>query len=335
MKKARKPVAKRVVIIASDPAQLLTVWGPIEVLAEANRLTESRVGTHDASQYDVEVIMTESGADVGGVVVHTKRLPAEALADRRPVDTLIIAGGVIAEDRHPEPSFLLAVRRLIRRARRVASICTGAFVLAAAGALNGRRATTHWRWCDRLEKDYPLVTVERGPFYVRDGNLWTSAGVTAGIDLTLALVRVDQGHGAALAVARRLLVFLHRPGSQRQFTADDVISSSTDEQIVKLVHWIRENMHRRITVATLADFLQVSERQLHRIVSREEGVSPAIMVEKIRLEAAKHLLEGTKLRLPKVTTSCGFGSEETMRRTFLHYLGIPPGAYRERFGNLS
>jgi transcriptional regulator GlxA family with amidase domain len=334
MKKARKPIAKRVVIIASGPDQLLTLWGPIEVLAEANRIAESLVGRPNSSHYDVEVIMTVSGANVGGVIVSAKRLPAEALADRRPVDTLIIAGGPIATDCDPEPTFLAAVRRLVRRARRVASICTGTFVLAAAGALNGRRATTHWRWCDRLENDYPLITVEREPFYVRDGNLWTSAGVTAGIDLTLALVRADQGHGAALAVARRLLVFLHRPGGQRQFTAGDVSSSSANEQMVKLVCWIRENLRRRITVATLADFLHVSQRQLHRVVRREEGVSPAEMVERIRLEAAKHLLESTKLRLPKVTASCGFGSEETMRRTFLHHLGIPPGAYRERFGKL-
>jgi transcriptional regulator GlxA family with amidase domain len=260
---------------------------------------------------------------------------AALVADERPLDTLIVAGGEGARHRAQEPELRAAIRRLAGRARRVASVCTGAFLLAAAGLLDGRRAVTHWRWCEHLAQLYPRIRVEAAPIYIRDGDLWTSAGVTAGMDLALALVEEDHGHGLALAIARELVMFLRRPGGQSQFSATLAAQSAPGSAPVTamrdLVAWMADHLDLPLTVEDLAARTRFSPRQFARVFARELGVSPGLMVDRMRVEAARRRLEEAQQGLAAVAASCGFGTEETMRRAFLRHLGTPPGAYRERF----
>jgi transcriptional regulator GlxA family with amidase domain len=327
---------RRVLIIAPAPAQLLDLAGPAEVFSQAGRLLALTKG--GAGQlYALEVAVVPSPAQPeapstsSGVRLAAGRSLAELVADRRPLDTLIVAGGKGARTRASEPELTAAVRTLARRARRVASVCTGAFVLAAAGLLDGKRAATHWRWCDRLAQSFPRVRVEPEPIFTRDGNLWTSAGVTAGMDLALALVEEDHGHALALAIARELVMFLRRPGGQGQFSAALAAQAAPNTSLRDLVAYIADNLHRPLTVEVLAERARLSPRQFARIFTRELGVTPGRMVDRMRVEAARRRLEEAPAGLAAVAAACGFGSEETMRRAFLRHLGTPPGAYRERF----
>jgi len=322
---------RRVLILAPAPAQLLDLAGPAEVFAQAS--------SNQAGGYIVEVAIVAGAkglASTGaGVALGRTASLKELLADRRPLDTLIVGGGEGARTRDGEAALRDAVRRLSRRARRTVSVCTGAFLLAAAGLLDGKRATTHWRWGAELARRYPKVEVDAEPIFTRDGTLWTSAGITAGMDLALALVEEDHGHAAALAIARELVMFLRRPGGQGQFSATLAAQSTPvtapGHDLRDLVAWIADNVHRPLTVELLADRAHLSPRQFARVFRREMGVSPARMVDQMRIEAAKRRLEEAPQGLAAIAAACGFGVEETMRRSFLRHLGIPPGAYRERF----
>lgn len=323
---------KRVLIIAPAPAQLLDLAGPAEVFGQAGRLKAATVPLYDV---EVAVVPVSNGPDAAattcGVGVAAGRSLVELLADSRPIDTLVLAGGEGARNRAEEPELRAAVRALACRSRRVASVCTGAFVFAATGLLDGRRAVTHWRWCDQLARLYPAVRVEAEPIYTRDGDFWTSAGVTAGMDLMLALVEEDHGHGLALAIARELVMFLRRPGGQGQFSAALAAQTAMGSGLHDLVAWIADNLHRPLTVEMLADRMRFSPRQFARVFVRELGVSPGLMVDRMRVEAARRRLEEAEAGLAAVAADCGFGTEETMRRAFLRHLGTPPGAYRDRF----
>jgi transcriptional regulator GlxA family with amidase domain len=204
-------------------------------------------------------------------------------------------------------------------------------VLAAAGLLDGKRVATHWRWCATLAALHPRIAVDPEPIFLRDGDLWTSAGVTAGIDLALAMVEEDHGHRLALAVARELVMFLRRPGGQQQFSAALAAQSATGTDLRELVAWISDNLHKPLSVDALAERARMSPRQFARVFARELGVTPAKLVDRLRIEAARRRLEESPKGLAAVAAACGFGSEETMRRAFLRHLGTPPGAYRERF----
>ena len=323
------PRPRRILILAVAPAQLLDVAGPAEVFSQANRLSA-------APLYDIEVAIVpgpgrRAPTTTSGVALAAGRSLATLLADRRPLDTLMVAGGEGARTRNRQPALRDAVRRLTRRARRVASVCTGAFVLAAAGLLDGKRAVTHWRWCATLAENHPRIAVDPEPIFIRDGDLWTSAGVTAGIDLALALLEEDHGHPLALAVARELVMFLRRPGGQQQFSAALTAQSSTRTDLRDLVAWIADHLEQPLTVEALAECARMSPRQFARVFARELGVTPAKLVDRLRVEAARRRLEQSPKSLAGVAASCGFGSEETMRRAFLRHLGTPPGAYRERF----
>ncbi len=217
------------------------------------------------------------------------------------------------------------------RARRVASVCTGAFLLAAAGLLDDRRAATHWEHCDALKRRYPRVRVEPDPIFVRDGQVWSSAGVTAGIDLSLSLVERDLGRGVALAVARHLVVFLHRPGGQSQFSAALSLQSSED-RFAELHGWISGHLEEDLSVRHLAGRAGMSERTFLRRYAAATGATPARSIERLRLEAARQLLSETRLPIKKVAARCGFGSEETMRRAFQRLQSIAPNEFRQRFG---
>ena len=248
------------------------------------------------------------------------------------LDTLLVAGGsaraVIGAAR---PDLLAWLRRMAPRVRRIGSVCTGAFLLAEAGLLDGRRATTHWNGTDRLARDYPSVKVDPDAIWVRDGNVFTSAGVTAGIDLALALVEEDLGRPLALAVARRMVVFLKRPGGQSQFSTHLAAQTRAEGPLAELPEWIAEHLDGDLTVATLSAHVAMSPRNFARVFRGEFGVTPAKYVETTRIEQARHRLEEGRLSLDEVAGACGFGSSERMRRTFERHLRVVPRDYRRRF----
>ncbi len=223
------------------------------------------------------------------------------------------------------------MRDLAERSRRVASVCTGAFVLAAAGLLDGRRATTHWGWCDELQRRHPAVTVERDPIFVVDGALRTSAGVTAGMDLALALVEEDLGPRVALDVARWLVVFVKRPGGQAQFSAQLAAQAADRAPLRDLQAWMADHLDADLSVPALAARACMSERHFARAFKAETGMTPAAHVEALRVERARLALEAGATPIDAVARRCGFGTVETLRRAFARRLGVSPSAYRNRF----
>ena len=314
---------RRVVIVALPEVQPLDVTGPAEVLASA-----ASVAGGDDAAYTIEVVAP------GGAPIPTDSgyaiAPAGALeAVRGPIDTLLVAGGAGA--RHASPETVARVRRLAARADRVASVCTGAYVLAAAGLLDGRRATTHWSWCDDLQRRHPAVTVERDPIFVVDGPVRTSAGVTAGMDLALALVEEDLGPRVALEVARWLVVFVKRPGGQAQFSAQLAGQSADRAPLRELQAWIADHLDADLSVPALAARACMSERHFARAFKAETGMTPAVYVESLRVERARLALESGAAPIDAVAARCGFGTVETLRRAFARRLGVSPAAYRNRF----
>jgi transcriptional regulator GlxA family with amidase domain len=271
----------------------------------------------------------------GGTVTTSAGLGivAEPLpGDAEPSDTLVVAGGWGVYDAARDPALVAWVRAQAASARRVASVCTGAFLLAAAGLLDERRAVTHWTRCAELGRRYPAVRVEPDPIFIRDGDVWTSAGVTAGIDLTLALIEDDLGRALALDVARHLVVFLKRPGGQAQFSTA-LSLQKTGDRFGELHAWIAENLSADLSLGALAARAGMSERSFVRHYRSQTGMTPARSIEQLRLEAARRLLGDTALPVKRIAARCGFGSEETMRRGFLRAVGVTPQAYRERFAS--
>ena len=309
---------RRIVIVAFPDVQSLDVAGPAEVFAAAS------------GDYRVEVV-----APVPGVVRASSGLALwadRALADvRGPLDTLVVAGGEGTPAVMADADVLAAVRRLAPRCTRMASVCSGAFVLAAAGLLDGRRATTHWGWCDTLAHAFPAVTVEPDRIFVRDGDVWTSAGVTAGIDLALAMVEEDLGREVALAVARRLVVFLKRPGGQSQFSAQLAGQLAERQPLGELQAWVADHLGEDLSVERLARRAAMSTRNFSRTFRRQVGVTPARFVERARVEGARRLLEESSGSVDEIAARCGFGTAETMRRTFLRSMHVTPTDYRRRF----
>jgi transcriptional regulator GlxA family with amidase domain len=320
------PNVVRVIDVLAYPAvQLLDVAGPVQVFASANDIV---AGAGGARPYLLRIV-SQGGEGVtatAGVVLAAAPLtqPGEAL------DTLIVAGGEGAEAAAENPILVDWLRQRATQARRVASVCTGAFLLAAAGILDGRRAATHWKHCARLAQRFPAVRVEPDPIFVCDGPVWTSAGVTAGIDLALALVEEDLGRAVALAVARYLVVFLKRPGGQAQFSAALALQAAEDK-FGALHDWINGHLGDDLSLSVLADQAGMSERSFSRHYAEATGQTPARAIEQLRVEAARRLLSESRLPVKRVAKRCGFGSEETMRRGFLRLLAVTPQDYRSRF----
>lgn len=320
----REPL--RILIAAIPPVRPLDVVGPVEVFGDANRLR----GGEPA--YSVEII---ASGDKKLMDTHFK-MPM--LADRtyREVtgsfDTLLVAGGDGANNMRYPPAFVDWLKSQCLLARRFGSICTGALVLAKAGLLEGRRATTHWNWCDELAENYPGVMVDPDPIYVKDGNCYTSAGVTAGIDMALALVEEDLGSELALRIARMMVVFLRRPGGQSQFSATLAAQSQDHSSFADLLAWIADNLRRDLSVELLARRANMSPRNFTRFFTQEIGKTPAKHIEDLRLEAARRQLESSAACLEEVATFSGFHSAEVLRRVFARRLGTTPGQYRKSFG---
>jgi transcriptional regulator GlxA family with amidase domain len=317
---------RRVEILAFPSVQLLDVTGPLQVFATANDIITDAGGV---APYDLHVLAREGGnvTASAGVVVGT-----EALTPTDPqVDTLIVSGGRGVDDAARDEAVVAWLRDRAGRARRVGSVCTGAMLLGAAGVLDGRRAVTHWSFCTELARRFPAARVETNPIFVRDGPVWTSAGVTAGIDLALALVEEDLGRATALAVARYLVVFLKRPGGQAQFSAA-LSSQLADDRFDTLNAWIRDHLADDLSMPVLAREAGMSERSLGRHYAEATGSTPAKAVERLRVEAARHLLSEGRMPIKRVSRRCGFRSEEAMRRSFLRILQVTPSDYRDRFG---
>jgi transcriptional regulator GlxA family with amidase domain len=315
----------RTVEILTFPAgQLLDVAGPLQVFATANELVAAR---GDAPLYAVRVV----SADAPNVVTSAGLgLAVAPLRASGKLDTLLVAGGPGVHAAAENPAVLNWLRRRAGRARRVASVCTGAFLLAAADLLNGRRAATHWRHCAELASRHPAIRVEADPIYVRDGSVWTSAGVTAAIDLALALVEEDAGRALSLAVARHLVMFLKRPGGQAQFST--VLSlQGAEDRFGDLHAWMSGRLNGDLSLPALARKAGMSERSFSRHYAQSTGLTPARAVERLRVEAARRLLSDTRLPVKRIAVRCGFGSEETLRRSFGRLLASTPQDYRARF----
>jgi transcriptional regulator GlxA family with amidase domain len=319
----RRPLAVWMVVFPE--VQVLDATGPVEVFSLANRLARD-----GAPRYDVSVLAPEAGA-----ITTSSGLPIVAGRSIRqaagPVDTLIVAGGPGTKAAMADARLVSWLRRTAPRARRVASVCSGAFLLGEAGLLDGRRATTHWAVCDALQRRYPTARVEADPIFVRDGKVSTSAGVTAGMDLALELVEEDGGRDLALAVARWLVMFLRRPGGQSQFSVQLRAQVAERRGLRDLQAWIAEHLGDDLSVPALARRARMSPRNFARAFRREIGATPAAYVEAQRVEAARRLLETADLSVAEVATACGFGRVETMHRAFRRGVRVSPGQYRRHF----
>ncbi|HEY3831003.1 MAG TPA: GlxA family transcriptional regulator [Acidimicrobiia bacterium] len=318
-------MTRRVVILAFDDLQLLDVVGPAETFAMAAR---EQPGAYEVVVAAATPTITASS----GLVLGAACTPAEI---RGRIDTLIVPGGRGTAEALRDPAYLDAVRTLARRSRRITSVCSGAYLLAEAGLLDGKRATTHWSECERFARRYPNVALDGDAIYVHDGACWTSAGVTAGIDLSLALVDDDLGRDVALAVARQLVVFMRRPGGQSQFSAQLASQAASRDWLRELQAHIAEHPEADLSVAAIAQRCHMSERHLSRVFTRELGVTPAGYVERARVDVARGVLEQTALGLDAVADACGFGSVETLRRAFHRNVGVAPHDYRARFRRAS
>jgi transcriptional regulator GlxA family with amidase domain len=317
---------RRVVLFAFEGAQLLDVTGPLQILAAVN--------DEQPGAYEIAIAAREKGElkTSSGI-----RLVADASYVKPPkdffsnIDTLMVAGGEGTEAATRDRELIAAIRVAAPKARRVASVCTGAFILAIAGLLKNKRATTHWSAARLLARNFPNTKVDPDAIFIRDGKTWTSAGVTAGMDLALALVREDFGDEMALKIARRHVMFLMRPGGQSQFSAHLAPEAYPQARLTSLLRWIPENISADLDIAALAARANMSERSFARIFKQETGETPAHYVERMRLDGARRLLAGSALPVASVASRSGFGSEERMRRVFHRHLKISPSDFRERF----
>ena len=313
---------KHVAILAFDDVQSLDVTGPTEVFSIAGQIARDPYRVELIAP-TAEPIRTNSGLGL---------VPERAASQLRgPIDTLIVAGGSGVQRALEDERLVRWVSRAAGRARRVASVCTGAFLLAEAGVLDGRRAATHWAGCDDLARRYPGVAVDPESIFVRDGDVWTSAGVTAGMDLALALVEEDLGRDVALEAARWLVLFVRRPGGQSQFSSHLRAQAAEREPLRELQEWMTAHLDADLSVPALAERAAMSPRTFARAFAREVGMTPGAYVEALRVDHARLRLESTGQKLEAVAHDCGFGTVATMRRAFHRRLGVGPADYRSRF----
>ncbi len=340
---------RNVVIIVYPGVQSLDVTGPLEVFSGAQMLVEAsgrgarpgplveaerRRGTDRCHGADRGYRTTVVGRDGAPVATSSGlTIVPHAAIENAPtaIDTLLVAGGAGTDRACEDEELIEWIEARAKTARRVASVCTGAYLLAAAGLLNGRCATTHWAAAGELARRYPLVSVDPEPIFVRDGPVWTSAGVTAGMDLALAMVEEDLDREAALTIARHLVLFLRRPGNQSQFSATLAARAPERSGLREVQRFAVENLQGDLTVESLAERAHMSPRHFARRFRAEVGVTPARYVERLRLEAARRRLEESGQPIAVVAAACGFGTADTMRRVFLRALGVGPAEYRRRF----
>lgn len=316
----------RTVLLAYDEMNLLDLSGPLQALATASK----RHRGDGAPLYDTLVASADGGliTTSAGLSVMTVSV---ATLDSVTIDTLIVPGGCKGQEFYAPPALVAWIARQAPRVRRLCSVCTGAFLLAAAGQLRGKCAATHWEWVDRLQKLHPDVNVDADKLFIRDGAVWTSAGVSAGIDLTLALIEEDYGHHIAIDTARQLVMFIKRSGGQSQFSVPLAAQARQGGRFDSLHAWVANHLHENLTVDRLAEQAGMTPRTFARSYAGKIGRTPAKMVEAMRLEAACRALEQTALPLKAIAANSGYVEEQNLRRVFQRQLGVSPGQYRSRF----
>jgi transcriptional regulator GlxA family with amidase domain len=324
---ARTSTPRDVVAVAFHDFQILDVVGPLEVFSQANRILEDADRT---PAYRVHVVALAGGPLLASSGLSLLAAPLRAAPDR--YDTLVVSGGSGTREAAQNARLVDFIRQQPARARRITSVCSGALLLARAGLLDGRRATTHWGNCADLARFFPRVRVEPDRIFVKDGAFYTSAGVTAGIDLALALVAEDHGKKVALEVARQLVVFLQRPGGQSQFSAQMAAQAADSDPIAEVVSFVEDHLQTDLSVPVLARRAAMSPRHFARTFGAELGTTPARYVHTARLAAARRRLEESAHGLERIAEEAGFGTTETLRRAFVAELGITPSEYRSRFG---
>jgi transcriptional regulator GlxA family with amidase domain len=318
---------RRVMILATPSAQSLEIAGPVEVFGLA-ALKLREAGRQRAGGYSVEVVSATDDLSIrspSGLTLLAHRSWREVDHE---VDTFLVAGGMAVWSGSGDEEMLQWVRARTEGARRFGSICTGTFVLAAAGLLEGKRVTTHWYFCQELQKEYPQVVVDPEPIFIQDGRLYTSAGVTTGIDLAISLVEEDFGADIALRIARGLVLYLRRPAGQNQFSTALAFQSSSRIPLRELPVYVTEHLEQRLTVEDLAARVSMSVRNFSRVFVEEFGVTPAAFVEKLRIETARRLVEESSRSFEEIAAECGLGSLETLRRTFQREFGMTPAQLR-------
>ena len=315
-----------IAFLAAPPFEVLDLTGPLSVFTYPT--------VKGKPYYSFQILATQPGDLIksrGGISIGDSRRYSEYDG---PIDTLIAIGGEGAVEQQ-SPELLNWIRDRSSRARRVASVCTGAFILAATGLLDGKRVATHWRYCDLFVSRYKHLKVERDPIFIKDGKFYTTAGVSAGIDLALALVEEDLGRAVAATIARELVLFLRRPGGQAQYSTllaqQECIS---DARIRDLPVWVRSNLTRKLDVETLANAVAMSSRTFVRQFKAQFDETPARWVQSLRVEAAMQHLENGNMSLRKIALATGFRDEQALRRAFLQQIGVTPKEFRERFGEM-
>ncbi len=318
---------RRIVFLAYDDMNLLDLAGPLQAFATANRLSEA-AGAPALYQTVIASVGGGSVMSSAGLAVETQSVTTISAAG---IDTLIVAGGCKGEQFTVSAQLASWIAAHAGSARRLCSVCTGAFVLAAAGQLQGRRVATHWAWVERLRQRHPEVEVDADALFIHDGSVWTSAGVTAGIDMSLALIEADYGHRIAIQTARQLVMFIKRAGGQSQFSVPLAAQARDDGNFAALHAWIASHLDDNLGVARLAAMANMSLRTFVRVYTATVGRTPAKTVEAMRMEAACRALESSTLPLKAICQKVGYAEEQTLRRVFLRNFGVNPLQYRARF----
>lgn len=327
---ARPSAPLRIALFAYPNVQALDLSGPLEMFARATRLLRDEHRAHPG--YALTVVGTEAGPLTASSGF--RFLPDTTWrALRSGIDTLLVVGGRGIDPVLQDRGVLGWLQRMAGRVRRVGSVCTGAFLLAEAGVLDGRTVTTHWSRAAELARRYPRIRVEEDRIWVRDGNVYTSAGVSAGMDLALALIEEDLGAEVALEVARAMVMYVRRPGDQSQYSAPLRLQAANTPSVRDLVAWAADHPASDLSVPALARRVGKSPRHLTRVFRNELGIAPAEAIEQLRLESARRLLQQSEASLEEVASRCGFGSAEVLRRAFLRVLHVTPSAYRARFSS--
>ena len=324
MKPMNKNNVRRVVLLVVPPVEELDLVAPAVALGTANRHLGAR-----GIPYSIEVVTTARNRKIEGECGLSLLAHGHYRGVAGDVDSLLVICGVGAR-RLSDPPLFSWLRRMSKSVRRIGSVCVAAFLLAEAGLLKGRRATVHWKYAPELARLYPDVSVEPEPIWVEDGNIYTSAGISAGIDLALAWVEEDCGGAVAREVARELVLFLRRPSGQEQLSASLQAQAGETRAIRELCVWIAENVRKNLSTRVLADRAAMSARNFSRIFTREVGTTPARYVERLRLEGARRQLEATDRGLSQIAAAAGFGSADRMRRAFLRVMKTTPAHYRKR-----
>jgi transcriptional regulator GlxA family with amidase domain len=322
--------SRLIIFTVYEGVSLLDLAGPLEAFRIADAFSPGR---DRRAPYECTVVSSGGGRVItaDGVELNTKSIRSVV---KNPIDTLVVPGGFFVDDVTRDRALVKWIAKVAPACRRICSVCVGSFMLAEAGILDGCRAATHWMHAPLLASRYPAVTVEPDAIFVRDGRVWSSAGVTSGIDLALALIEQDAGRKVAMDVARMLVVYLKRAGGQSQYSAVLAAQAQSDSDMFgELEQWIAEHLKSDLRIEALAERVHMSPRNFARLYAKTRGRTPAKAVEALRIDAARRRLEETSDPISTIAEDCGFSDEEQIRSAFVRVLGVPPREYRKRFAS--